>query len=669
MRLIRSAPGWAIATVGLLLALLIGTTIVALLATREEKSRLESLEATSLYASALETARAEFLAANGDMAAVAATGDQTLLLTYENDVGLARKHLGQAREIALSEGRQTDVVFVDDLIRRVDSYNQAIRDALTLFLAGDEEASTRNQNELSVTATRLAEDLRVAVEREQALVSAERASAAETSDRSFLTQAILGAFALAAATGAGGTLIVKARQLTQNIEKRKRAEEKIKHLAYHDALTGLPNRNLLENRLATALTQAHRKSHMLALLYLDLDRFKRVNDGVGRAFGDQVLQRVAERLTSIVRQAGTIARVGGDEFAVLLPEISRAEDAAQVAERILEGLRPPLVLGGSQVHPTTSMGIAFYPNDAEEPDTLLRNADIAMYNAKEQGRDNYQLYSLGMRALNPDPLTLESDLRCALERDQFVVYYQPQVCVADSQIVGVEALVRWQHPDRGLMLPTEFIPVAEESGLIVPLGEWVLRTACAQASAWHEAGLSPIRVAVNLSARQFQQRDLVEVVGRVLKDTGLDPRFLQLEITESVAMHDIDFTSRVLVNLKDMGIQIAIDDFGTGHSSLNYLKRLPIDDVKIDQSFVRDVITDPNDAAIVGSIVAMTHELNLKLVAEGVETEEQLDFLKDRRCDVVQGFLFSKPMPADAVEQIIARGTDLQAMASGHKPV
>jgi diguanylate cyclase (GGDEF)-like protein len=669
MRLIRSAPGWAIATVGLLLALLIGTTIVALLATREEKSRLESLEATSLYASALETARAEFLAANGDMAAVAATGDQTLLLTYENDVGLARKHLGQAREIALSEGRQTDVVFVDDLIRRVDSYNQAIRDALTLFLAGDEEASTRNQNELSVTATRLAEDLRVAVEREQALVSAERASAAETSDRSFLTQAILGAFALAAATGAGGTLIVKARQLTQNIEKRKRAEEKIKHLAYHDALTGLPNRNLLENRLATALTQAHRKSHMLALLYLDLDRFKRVNDGVGRAFGDQVLQRVAERLTSIVRQAGTIARVGGDEFAVLLPEISRAEDAAQVAERILEGLRPPLVLGGSQVHPTTSMGIAFYPNDAEEPDTLLRNADIAMYNAKEQGRDNYQLYSLGMRALNPDPLTLESDLRCALERDQFVVYYQPQVCVADSQIVGVEALVRWQHPDRGLMLPTEFIPVAEESGLIVPLGEWVLRTACAQASAWHEAGLSPIRVAVNLSARQFQQRDLVEVVGRVLKDTGLDPRFLQLEITESVAMHDIDFTSRVLVNLKDMGIQIAIDDFGTGHSSLNYLRRLPIDDVKIDQSFVRDVITDPNDAAIVGSIVAMTHELNLKLVAEGVETEEQLDFLKDRRCDVVQGFLFSKPMPADAVEQIIARGTDLQAMASGHKPV
>ena len=667
MRLIRSAPGWAIATVGLLLALLIGTTIVALLATREQKSAVESLEATSLYTNALQAARAEFLAATGDLAAIGATRDQSLLLTYQIDIGLARNNLGQAREIALSEGRQADVVFVDDVVRRVDSYNQATRDALALFIAGDEEAATRNQNELITTATQLVEDLQVAVEGAQAWMSAQRADAVETSDRSFLTQVILDAFALTVAIAAGGTLVVRTRQLVLNIQQRKRAEERIRHLAYHDALTGLPNRTLLENRLARALTQAHRKNRMLALLYLDLDRFKRVNDGVGRALGDQVLQSVAERLTSTVREADTIARVGGDEFAVLLPEISRVEDAAQVAERILEGLRPPLVLGGSQVHPTTSMGIAFYPNDAEEPDTLLRNADIAMYHAKEQGRDNYQFYNFGMTARNPDPLTLESDLRRALERDQFVVYYQPQVCVADSQIVGVEALLRWQHPDRGLMLPTEFIPVAEESGLIVPLGEWVLRTACAQASAWHEAGLSPIRVAVNLSARQFQQRDLVEVVGRVLKDTGLDPRCLQLEITESAAMHDIDFTSGVLANLKDMGIQIAIDDFGTGHSSLNYLKRLPIDDVKIDQSFVRDVITDPNDAAIVGSIVAMTHDLNLKLVAEGVETEEQLAFLKDRRCDVVQGFLFSKPMPPDAVEKMIAPGTRLELTTPGHK--
>jgi len=667
MRLIRSAPGWAIAAVGLLLALLIGTTIVALLATREQKSAVESLEATSLYTNALQAARAEFLAATGDLAAIGATRDQSLLLTYQIDIGLARNNLGQAREIALSEGRQADVVFVDDVVRRVDSYNQATRDALALFIAGDEEAATRNQNELITTATQLVEDLQVAVEGAQAWMSAQRADAVETSDRSFLTQVILDAFALTVAIAAGGTLVVRTRQLVLNIQQRKRAEERIRHLAYHDALTGLPNRTLLENRLATALTQAHRNSRMLALLYLDLDRFKRVNDGVGRAFGDQVLQRVAERLTSTVREADTIARVGGDEFAVLLPEISRMEDAGEVAERILEGLRSPLVLGGSQVHPSTSLGIAFYPNDAEESDTLLRKADIAMYHAKEQGRDNYQFYNFGMKAPNPDPLTLESDLRCALERDQFVIYYQPQVCVADWHVVGVEALLRWQHPDRGLMLPADFIPMAEESGLIVPLGEWVLRTACAQANAWHEAGLSPIRVAVNLSARQFQQRDLVEVVGRVLKDTGLDPRCLQLEITESAAMHDIDFTSGVLANLKDMGIQIAIDDFGTGHSSLSYLKRLPIDDVKIDQSFVRDVITDPNDAAIVGSIVAMTHELNLKLVAEGVETEEQLAFLTDRRCDVVQGFLFSQPVPADAVEKMMAPGTRVELTSPEHK--
>jgi EAL domain-containing protein (putative c-di-GMP-specific phosphodiesterase class I) len=267
-----------------------------------------------------------------------------------------------------------------------------------------------------------------------------------------------------------------------------------------------------------------------------------------------------------------------------------------------------------------------------------------------------------------DRLALENDLRRALERDEFVVYYQPQVNVASQQIVGVEALVRWRHPERGLVLPEDFIPAAEESGLIVPLGEWVLRIACAQAKAWQKAGLPRIHVGVNLSARQFQQRNLLELVRQVLSDSGLDPHCLQLEITESAAMHDVDFTRKVLGNLKEMGVQVAIDDFGSGHSSLNYLKQLPIDDVKIDQSFVRDLATDSNDAAIVGSIVAMTHELNLKVVAEGVETEEQLMFLRDRQCDVVQGFLFSKPVPADVVEQIIARGAPVPAIALAPKP-
>jgi diguanylate cyclase (GGDEF)-like protein len=407
---------------------------------------------------------------------------------------------------------------------------------------------------------------------------------------------------------------------------------------------------------------------MLALLYLDLDRFKRVNDTIGHALGDRVLQGIAERLTAIVRQADTVARVGGDEFTILLPEISRLQDAVEVADRALDGLRRPLSIEQRELQTTTSMGIAVFPNDAEEADTLLRNAAIAMYRAKEQGRDNYQLYTPAMNASVADPLALESELRSALEREEFVVFYQPQVSTADWQIVGVEALVRWRHPERGLVPPADFIPMAEESGLILPLGEWVLRTACAQARAWQEAGLPPTRVAVNVSGRQFQLRTLVDVVGQVLVETGLDPRCLQLEITESVAVEDVDFTSRMLGELREMGIQVSIDDFGSGHSSLNYLKRLPIDGVKIDQSFVRDLATDPNDAAIVGSVVAMAHELNLKVVAEGVETQQQLAFLKDRRCDVVQGTLFSEPVPADAIGQMIALGAPLQPSAAGARP-
>jgi diguanylate cyclase (GGDEF)-like protein len=511
------------------------------------------------------------------------------------------------------------------------------------------------------------DDLKLAIDREQARLSAERASTVETSDRAFLTQLILGAFALAVAAAAGGMLVVRARQLVLNVEQRKRAEERIRHLAYHDALTDLPNRSLLEDRLTTALAQAHRKSRMLALLYLDLDRFKRVNDTLGHSLGDHILQSVAERLTSIVREADTVARVGGDEFTILLPEISQAQDAIDVADRILRELRRPVMVDHRELPATTSMGIAFYPNDAEEADTLLRNADIAMYRAKEQGRDNYQLYTAAMNARIAERFAVENDLRRALDRNEFVVYYQPQVDLSSQQIVGVEALVRWEHPTRGLMLPADFIPVAEESGLIVPLGEWVLRTACAQAKAWQEAGLPPIRLAVNLSGRQFQQRNLSEMVERALNETSLEPRYLQLEITETVVMHDMDFTIATLNNLKAMGIQIAIDDFGCGHSSLNYLKRLPIDDVKIDRSFVHDLATDPSDAAIVGSVVAMTRELNLNVVAEGVETEEQLAFLKERQCDVVQGFLFSRPVPPDAVEKIIASGTPLEMIPLGHK--
>ena len=675
MHIIRSAPGWAIATVGLLLALLIGITVVALFAAREQKSAAESLEAASLYASALEAARTDFVSAGAAMAAVGmnaalvdseSKSDVNYLTTYSQALDRIHEDLAQARAIALSRGRDTDVAAVDEFIARVSSYDQGVQSLIAVYLTQGVEKAVQSQDELGASAYEIMDDLKLVVDREQALLSAERASAVETSDRSFLTQLILGAFALAVATAAGGTLVVRTRQLVLSIEQRKQAEDRIRHLAYHDALTGLPNRALMQDRLGAALAQARRHNRMLALLFLDLDRFKQINDVEGHAVGDHVLQGVAERLKGIVRDADTVARVGGDEFTVLLPEISLAQDAVSVADRILQDLRQPVTVDHREFHATTSMGIAFYPDDAEEADSLLRCADIAMYRAKEQGRDNYQFHTAAMSAQLAERLTVENDLRGALERNEFVVYYQPQVDIGNQQIVGVEALVRWQHPSRGLMLPADFIPVAEDSGLIVPLGEWVLRTACAQARAWQKSGLSPVRVAVNLSGRQFQQRDLPAMVDRALKDTSLEPGYLQLEVTESVVMHDMDFTVATLDKLKAMGIQIAIDDFGSGHSSLNYLKRLPIDHVKIDRSFVRDLPTDLSDVAIVGSVVAMTRELNLKVVAEGVETEEQLAFLKDRQCDVVQGFLFSRPVPADAVEKMIAPGTPLELESSAH---
>jgi diguanylate cyclase (GGDEF)-like protein/PAS domain S-box-containing protein len=441
----------------------------------------------------------------------------------------------------------------------------------------------------------------------------------------------------------------------RDITEMKRAEETIKHLAYHDPLTDLPNRTLFEDRLTIALAQARRKKRMLAVMFLDLDHFKVVNDTVGHAEGDKLLRSVGERLTGLVREGDTVARVGGDEFALLSAEVAHVDDAAEIAERVLEGFRRSWVLRGHEFHVTTSVGIAVYPGDGDDAETLLRNADTAMYRAKERGRDNYQLYTPAMNARIAERLAVENDLRHGLERGEFVVYYQPQVNIDTGQIVGMEALVRWQHPEQGLVLPAEFIPVAEETGLIVPLGEWVLRTACAQNRTWQEAGFPPLRVAVNLSARQFQQRNLIETVARVLKETGLDAHWLQLEITEGVAMQDADLTIAVLRDLRAMGVQISIDDFGTGYSSLSYLKRFPIDVVKIDRSFVRDITVDESDAAIATAVIDIAHNLKLKVIAEGVETEEQLAFLKKRRCDEMQGYLFSRPVPAREFHKMLAQ--------------
>lgn len=456
-------------------------------------------------------------------------------------------------------------------------------------------------------------------------------------------------------------------ELLTEITERKRAEETVRHRAYHDALTDLPNRTLFKDRLTLALAQARRNQHMLAVMFLDLDRFKVVNDTAGHVGGDRLLQGVGDQLKGLVRDGDTVARVGGDEFTLLLPKITRVEDAVEIAQGILEAFRRLRVVAGHEFHITTSIGITIYPTDDGDAEALLRNADIAMYRAKEEGRSNFQVYAPAMNTQILERLALENDLRHGLEREEFVVYYQPQVNISTGQIVGTEALVRWQHPERGLVSPMEFIPVAEETGLIVPLGEWVLHAACAQNKAWQEAGHPSLRVAVNLSAWQFQQRNLTERVAQVLKETGLDPHWLQLEVTEGDAMQDVDFAIKTLRELKEMGVQIAIDDFGTGHSALNYLSRFPIDVVKIDRSFVCDLTIDANDAEIASTIIVMAHNLNLEVIAEGVETEEQLAFLRQRQCDEMQGYLFSKPVPAEELEEMLAQGKRLRVPTLGRK--
>lgn len=437
--------------------------------------------------------------------------------------------------------------------------------------------------------------------------------------------------------------------------ERKRAEETIRHQAYHDGLTHLPNRMLFRDRFTQALARAHRNQELLAMLFLDLDRFKTINDTLGHVVGDRLLQLVADRLANCLREGDTVARLGGDEFMVMLTGLRQPEDVAKVARKLLHSVRPPFRIDGHELHVTTSIGISLYPYDGDNADILVKNADIALYRAKDAGRNNYQHYTPAMNARAFEQLTMENELRGALERNEFVMHYQPLIDLTTGRTTSVEALVRWQHPEGHLVYPSEFVPLTEDNGLIVPLGEWVLREACRQNRHWQTAGLPAVGVSVNLSARQFQQQDLVETVDEVLKDTKLPPSFLELELTESILMHNVDAVDKTLHELKGMGIGISIDDFGMGYSSLSYLKRFPIGSLKIDQSFVRDCISDQDDAAIVTAIISMAHSLKMRVIAEGVETQAQLDFLRAQRCDVVQGFLFSKPVAADAAADFLVR--------------
>ncbi len=438
-----------------------------------------------------------------------------------------------------------------------------------------------------------------------------------------------------------------------DITEHKKIEEKIEFLAYHDSLTNLPNRILFKKQLSAALKKAKQKQKNTAVLFLDLDRFKFINDSLGHNIGDFLLKSAANRLVSCLRKDDVISRMGGDEFIVLLSEIDSEEDAVQISKKIITAMQKPFNINGLNLHVSTSIGIAIYPKDGRDEETLLKNADTAMYHAKEKGRNNYQLYNQSMYNQAIKLLKMENSLRKALELNEFTLHYQPKVNVNSKKVIGVEALIRWQHPKHGIISPAEFIPLAEEIGLIIPIGEWVLRTACNQNIAWQQSGLPPIRMAVNLSAKQFLQTDFKKIIADILQETGLEAQWLELEITENIAMHNIKLVSKILQELKSMGIHISLDDFGTGYSSLSFLKKMPIDMLKIDRSFITDITSDADNAAIVAAAIAMAHSLKLKVVAEGVETAEQLQFLKKLKCNEVQGFLFSEPVTQEKIAKML----------------
>jgi diguanylate cyclase (GGDEF)-like protein len=437
------------------------------------------------------------------------------------------------------------------------------------------------------------------------------------------------------------------------LQQRRRTEDRVNHIAFHDDLTSLPNRLMLTRRLDQALSRHRRAGTRLAILFMDLDRFKVINDSLGHDVGDLLLRQVADRLLAQSREGDMVARMGGDEFIVLIENQENLQDIAACAKRLVVELSAPYELGRNGCHVTLSIGISVFPSDGSDSQALLKAADVAMYRAKETGRNNYLYYSPSMNVHTAERLELESDLRHALERGEFLLHYQPKVEVATGLIIGIEALLRWKHPLRGLISPMDFIPLAEETGLIVPIGEWVLATACARTKAWQDKTRTNLGVAVNLSARQFADPMLLPRLTQIIHASGLDPSGLELEITESVVMSHGESAVAALEKLKSAGVQIAMDDFGTGYSSLAYLKRFPIDTLKVDRSFIRDIPSDSGDMKITRAIIAMAHSLKLKVVAEGVETADQLQFLKAQRCDAVQGYFLFRPVPEEQVAEVL----------------
>jgi len=434
--------------------------------------------------------------------------------------------------------------------------------------------------------------------------------------------------------------------INQDISERKLAQQRADYLAYYDALTGLPNRMLLCDHLNAAVAAASRRGRGTALLFLDLDRFKIINDSLGHSFGDLLLQQVANRLKNEIRQEDTVARVGGDEFLIVLAKVKDLAEVEAIATRIVNSVVGEFVIQGRTVNVTCSLGISVYPEHGEDGETLIKNADAAMYSAKEQGCNTFRFFTEQMNMEVMERLNLENGLRSAIDRGELFLEYQPQINIANGKVIGMEALLRWQSREWGLVMPDRFIRVAESSGLIIAIGEWVLRTACSQMKHWHDEGLLVSPIAVNVSAVQFRQEGFKELIGQVLNDTGLAPEYLELELTESLLLSNKDVMFEVLNGLKDMGLKLAIDDFGTGYSSLSYLRQFPVTKLKIDRSFIREVELNPDDAAITAAIISMAKVLGLKVIAEGVENEAQLLFLAEHMCDEVQGYYFSRPLNA-----------------------
>ncbi|BAV34122.1 diguanylate cyclase [Sulfuricaulis limicola] len=455
---------------------------------------------------------------------------------------------------------------------------------------------------------------------------------------------------------ANAHLVIASIEANKLAEQVQIAKVQLDHLAHHDVLTDLPNRVLLQDRLNQAIELARRQGRQLAVMFMDLDQFKHINDSLGHAVGDQLLQSVAQRLVGCVRQSDTISRQGGDEFVLLLPCIERAEDAALSAHKMLTALTAPHRIDRHDLHISVSIGISIYPDDGQDAETLIRSADTAMYHAKENGRNNYMFFEQDMNARAVQRQSTEAGLRRALERREFVLHYQPKINLHSGAIVGVEALIRWQHPEQGLLPPAQFVPVAEDCGLILPIGRWVLREACCQARAWRQAGLPPIIVAINTSALEFRAKDFFQNIRAALEETHLEPRYLELELTESILMRVVGYTDEVLHALADLGVKLTLDDFGTGYSSLSYLSKFPIDTLKIDRSFVRQITSNPDDAAIVSAVISLGKSLKRRVIAEGVETPEQYAFLLARHCDEGQGYYFGRPVQAGEFAGLLANG-------------